>query len=206
MDLFSQSQGALRNLLPCDGVVEYHGPLMGHAAADTYLAQLQTDVAWRHDEAVIFGKRITTKRQVAWYADGAFAYTYSKTTKTALLWSPLLLALKTLAEQASGEVFNSCLLNLYRDGSEGMSWHSDAERDLKKHGAIASMSFGAERKFSFKHKKSKGTVSQILEHGSLLIMKGTTQTHWLHSVPKSTKITTPRVNLTFRQIRAPMEN
>jgi alkylated DNA repair dioxygenase AlkB len=203
MDLFSQSDGALGNLLPRDGVVVYHGPLLSHAEADEYMAQLQRDIEWRHDEAVIFGKRIVTKRQVAWYADRAFSYTYSKTTKTALTWSPMLLALKALVEEASGEKFNSCLLNLYSDGSEGMSWHSDAEKDLKKHGAIASMSFGAERKFSFKHKSTKETVSQILEHGSLLIMKGTTQSHWLHSVPKSAKITTPRINLTFRQIREP---
>lgn len=203
MDLFSQVNDARLNLLPIDGLVEYHGPILNRSEADTYFDQLQRDIEWRHDEAIIFGKRITTKRQVAWYADEAFSYTYSKTTKTALLWSPMLLELRALAENACGETFNSCLLNLYGDGSEGMAWHSDAEKDLVKNGTIGSMSFGAERKFALKHKKTKVTVSQILEHGSLLTMKGTTQSHWLHSVPKTKKVTSPRINLTFRKIRQP---
>ncbi|WP_368185912.1 alpha-ketoglutarate-dependent dioxygenase AlkB [Aestuariibius sp. HNIBRBA575] len=200
-DLFTQPEDGLRNLLPVDGVVEYHGPILGPAEADHYLDHLLRDIDWRHDEAVIFGKRITTKRQVAWYADDAFSYTYSQTTKTALAWSPLLLDLKSIVETACRETFNSCLLNLYRDGSEGMAWHSDAEKDLVKHGTIGSMSFGAERKFALKHKQTKVTVSQMLEHGSLLTMKGTTQSHWLHSVPKTKKVLSPRVNLTFRKIR-----
>ena len=107
-----------------------------------------------------------------------------------------------LARQKTGETFNSCLLNLYHDGREGMAWHSDGEKDLKKNGAIASLSFGAERKFSFKHKKTKDTVSQILQHGSLLVMKGTTQTSWQHRLPPSKKVHTARINLTFRTIVA----
>lgn len=203
MNLFTRADDPRRNLLPGDGVVEYHGPILSHADAENYFGLLLNDIEWRHDEAVIFGKRITTKRQVAWYANEAFSYTYSNTTKTALIWSPLLLELKRIAETACGETFNSCLLNLYRDGSEGMAWHSDAEKDLVKNGTIGSMSFGAERKFAFKHKRTKATVSQILETGSLLTMKGTTQTNWLHSVPKTKKVVSPRINLTFRQIRQP---
>ncbi len=203
MDLFARTDNALRNLLPKDGVVEYYGPILSQAEADHYLARLRGDISWRHDEAVVFGKRITTKRQVAWYADEAFSYTYSNTTKTALIWSAMLLELKRHAETACGETFNSCLLNLYGDGSEGMAWHSDAEKDLVKNGAIGSMSFGAVRKFALKHKETKETVSQILDHGSLLVMKGTTQTNWLHSVPKTKKVMSPRINLTFRKIRQP---
>lgn len=202
-DLFAETGEDLRNLLPEDGIVEYYGPIVSLAGADRYLGLLLSDIAWRHDEAVIFGKRITTKRQVAWYADDAYSYTYSKISKTALTWSPMLLELKKLVETACGETFNSCLLNLYRDGSEGMAWHSDAEKDLIKNGTIGSLSFGAERKFAFKHKQTKATVSQILEHGSLLTMKGTTQTHWLHSVPKTKKVMSLRINLTFRKIRPP---
>jgi len=111
-----------------------------------------------------------------------------------------LLALKELVETKSGETYNSCLLNLYHSGDEGMSWHSDGEKDLKKHGAIASMSFGADRKFAFKHKETKETVSQVLEKGSLLIMKGTTQENWLHRLPPTKKVKSPRINLTFRSI------
>ncbi|HAV54098.1 MAG TPA: alpha-ketoglutarate-dependent dioxygenase AlkB, partial [Aequorivita sp.] len=103
-------------------------------------------------------------------------------------------------ETISGETFNSCLLNLYHSGAEGMGWHSDAEKDLKKNGAIASVSLGAERKFALKHKQTKETVSLNLEHGSLLLMKGTTQTHWLHRLPPTKKIHDPRINLTFRTI------
>lgn len=103
-------------------------------------------------------------------------------------------------EKESGETYNSCLLNLYHDGNEGMAWHSDAEKDLKQNGAIGSLSFGAERKFSFKHKKTHEIVSKILQHGSLLVMKDSTQSNWLHRLPP-TKITCmPRINLTFRTI------
>jgi len=201
MDLFHQAGRALPNLLPRDGTVEYYGAIFGQAEAEVYLNRLLNEIAWRNDEAIIFGKRIVTKRKVAWYAEQKFSYTYSKTTKTALPWTPFLLELKQRVENLSGEVFNSCLLNLYSSGAEGMAWHSDAEKDLVKDGAIGSMSFGAERKFSFRHKGTKATVSQMLESGSLLVMKGTTQTHWLHSLPKTQRITAPRVNLTFRKIR-----
>src|SRR5690606_26310789 len=99
---------------------------------------------WRNDEAIIFGRKIITKRMVAWYGDKSYEYSYSNTTKYALPWTSELLELKKYAEQKTGETFNSCLLNLYHNGNEGMAWHSDAEKDLKKDGAIASVSFGAE--------------------------------------------------------------
>jgi len=137
---------------------------------------------------------------VAWYGEKPFNYTYSNTTKSALPWTEELLQLKNLIEEKTGETFNSCLLNLYHDGNEGMAWHSDAEKDLKKNGAIGSLSFGAERKFAFKHKETKETVSIILEHGSLLVMKEETQTNWLHRLPPTKTVSKPRVNLTFRTI------
>ena len=118
----------------------------------------------------------------------------------ALPISPDLLAIKEETEKATGETFNSCLLNLYHNGDEGMGWHSDAEKELKKDGAIASLSFGAERKFLFRHRQTKETIEVFLEHGSLLLMQGTTQTHWLHRMPPTKKVTTPRINLTFRTI------
>ncbi len=200
MDLFHRADAAPVNLLPKDGVVHYHGPVLSHAQADAAFATLMHDIAWQHDEAMIMGKKITTKRKVAWYADAPFSYTYSGITKTALAWTPALQKLKALVQEHSGETYNSCLLNLYHDGSEGMAWHSDAERDLKRNGAIGSLSLGAERKFAFKHKKTQEAVSVVLEHGSLLVMKGETQTHWLHRLPPSTRIHMPRINLTFRTI------
>lgn len=199
-DLFAEQTEVLE-LLPYDGSVHYYGNVMPADQAEHYFQQLFQSIAWQHDEAVIYGKHIITKRKVAWYADQPFSYTYSKTTKTARLWTPLLLELKQLVESYTQTSFNSCLLNLYHDGSEGMAWHSDAEKELEQNGTIASLSFGAERKFSFKHKNSKETRSVQLENGSLLIMQSTTQSHWLHSLPCTKKVHTPRINLTFRQIR-----
>jgi alkylated DNA repair dioxygenase AlkB len=199
MDLFS-AQYQHVNLLPQDGEVFYYGQIFPPAQANVYLEALLNTIEWRNDEAYIMGKHFITKRKVAWYGDQPFEYSYSNTTKHALPWTTELLALKVITEQRSGETFNSCLLNLYHSGDEGMAWHSDGEKDLKKDGAIASLSFGAERKFAFKHKRSKETIALTLEHGSMLIMKGATQTHWLHRLPPTKKVLTPRVNLTFRTI------
>jgi alkylated DNA repair dioxygenase AlkB len=200
MDLFSTEVDQTKNILPEDGIVNYYDRLWPNSDADQYLDSLLTNIEWRNDEAVIFGKHIITKRKVAWYGDSGFSYTYSNITKNALPWTTTLLQLKKIAEEKTGEQFNSCLLNLYHNGTEGMAWHSDAEKDLKKNGAIASLSFGTERKFSFKHKQTGQVVSLILEHGSLLLMKGTTQTHWLHRLPPAKTILKSRVNLTFRTI------
>lgn len=200
LDLFNTASPEEQNLLPKDGVVNYYGRIMPLDIAEKYFQSLLTTIEWKADEAIIFGKHIFTKRKVAWYGDSAFNYTYSKTTKQALIWTPELLKLKALIEERSGETFNSCLLNLYHKGDEGMAWHSDGEKDLKKNGAIASVTFGAERKFSFKHKESKERISLTLENGSLLIMKGNTQSHWLHRLPPTKLISKPRINLTFRTI------
>ncbi|WP_207424580.1 alpha-ketoglutarate-dependent dioxygenase AlkB family protein [Desertivirga brevis] len=200
MDLFNSGTDRNRNYLPQDGTVKYLGKIFKREEADHYLKHLLNLIEWKNDEAIIFGKIIHTKRKVAWYGDTSFSYTYSNSTKTALPWTKELLELKSIVEEETGEQFNSCLLNLYHNGDEGMAWHSDAEKDLKRNGTIASLSLGAERKFAFKHKETKEVVSLILEHGSLLIMAGTTQTHWLHRLPPSTRIKTARVNLTFRTI------
>jgi alkylated DNA repair dioxygenase AlkB len=198
MDLFSSDIDETMNYLPQDGTVNYYGKLLTRQQADHYLEKLLTTITWKNDEAVIFGRHIITKRKVAWYGNENYSYAYSNITRHALKWTKELLELKKLVEEKTGEVFNSCLLNLYHTGEEGMAWHSDDEKTLGKNSTIASFSFGAERKFSFKHRQSKEVVSMMLEHGSLLVMKDTTQTHWLHCLPKSKRITTPRVNLTFR--------
>ncbi|MBO9700139.1 MAG: alpha-ketoglutarate-dependent dioxygenase AlkB [Sporocytophaga sp.] len=200
MKLFEDIIDKSRNWLPKDGTVNYYGKLFNQEKADHYLKILLNTIEWRNDEAVLFGKKIITKRKVAWYGDKPFEYTYSNTTKYALSWTKELLEIKNIIEIESGETYNSCLLNLYHNGEEGMAWHSDGETDLKKDGAIGSLSLGAERKFAFKNKATKEKVELILEHGSLLVMKDTTQTHWLHRLPLSKKIKMPRVNLTFRTI------
>ena len=200
MDLFDNSPDETKNILPKDGNVNYYGKLLNKKEADHYFEKLLSIIEWKNDEAIIFGKKIITKRKVAWYGEKSFEYTYSKTTKSALPWTKELLELKNLIEQKTGDTFNSCLLNLYHNGEEGMAWRSDGEPDLKKNGAIASLSFGAERKFSFKHEQTKENISLFLEHGSLLVMKDATQQNWLHRLPPTKSIMKPRINLTFRTI------
>ena len=200
MDLFSSANDPTINILPFDGTVNYYGTIFTADEAYKFAQNLLTGIDWKNDQSFIYGKLITTKRKVGWYGDEAFDYTYSKTTKKALPWTDELQEIKNITEEKTGEQYNSCLLNLYHNGDEGMGWHSDAEKELKKDGAIASLSFGAERKFLFRHKQSKDTISVMLENGSLLLMHGTTQIHWLHRMPPTKKVTTPRINLTFRTI------
>ena len=200
MQLFDIEADPKHNHLPYDGTVQYYGKVIQEMVADDYFEKLMQNIAWENDQAIIFGRQITTKRKVAWYGDQGYEYTYSNVNRYALPWTVELLELRQRVQQLTGERFNSCLLNLYHTGEEGMAWHSDDETDLKKNGVIASLSFGAERKFAFKHKQSKEKVELYLEHGSLLVMKDTTQSHWLHRLPPTKKVTTARINLTFRTI------
>lgn len=198
MDLFGFDERL--NILPCDGEVNYFGQIFCAQECRYYLNHLLKNIEWKNDELLIHGRHIVTKRKVAWHGDHAFDYSYSNSTKQAQGWTKELLKLKTIVEQITQTTFNSCLLNLYHNGDEGMTWHSDNEDALLKNGAIASLSFGARRKFSFKHKLTRKTLSVALDEGSLLVMKGATQTHWLHSLPKSKKVTQARINLTFRTV------
>ena len=200
MELFDHPTYSTQNLLPKDGVVLFYPDVLSEIQCHEYFKELMEQIEWRHDEAVIYGKKIVTRRKVAWYGEEPFAYTYSRITKTALYWTPALQELKAIVEKVSGETYNSCLLNLYHNGTEGMAWHSDGEAELKKNGAIASLSLGAERKFSFRHKLTKEKVDLILPNGSLLVMKDVTQSFWQHSLPVSKRVQQARINLTFRTI------
>ena len=198
MDLFSSA--TIKNLLPFDGVTNYHGIILDQEQCAFFYQKLMDTIQFKNDEAIIFGKKIITKRKVAWYGSSEFSYTYSKITKTATIFTKELLALKAIVEKESGETYNSCLLNLYHSGEEGMGYHSDGEKMLKKNGAIASLSLGVARKFSFKHRKNKQRIDIVLENGSLLVMKEATQTNWLHRLPPTKKVNLPRINLTFRTV------
>lgn len=204
MDLFSSQSFEPINILSCDGEVNYYGEIMPMEQAEHYFHSLFNQLAWQCDQAMIFGKLIETKRKVAWYADTRngqpFEYTYSNITKRSLPFTTELLALKNIVEHETGEQYNACLANLYHSGEEGMAWHSDGEKDLKEQGAIASLSFGVTRKFAFKHKKTKEVIALPLKAGSLLVMKGETQKHWLHRLPPTKTVQEPRINLTFRTI------
>ena len=198
MDLFNSE--IITNILPFDGITNYHGIILDKEKCTFYYNQLLKTIQFKNDEAMLFGKKIITKRKVAWYGTSEFSYTYSKVTKMATIFTKELLELKAIVEKESGETYNSCLLNLYHSGEEGMAYHADGEKMLKKNGAIAYLSLGAERKFSFKHKANKQRIDVILENGSLLVMKKGTQTNWLHRLPPTKKVNSPRINLTFRTI------
>lgn len=189
------------NLLPCDGEVNYFGSIFTAQESEFYLQQLLKNIEWKNDEAKLYGKHIITRRKVAWYGDDNFAYRYSNITRNALCWTKELLELKTIIETHTNKTYNSCLLNLYHNGDEAMSWHSDDEASLGENTNIASLSFGAVRKFSLKHKTSKQTISLLLDTGALLVMKSATQNNWLHCLPKMKNVSSPRINLTFRKFR-----
>ena len=188
------------NHLPYDGTLHYWGSIFSEEESQHHFKRLLAQVEWKNDEAVILGKHFITKRKVAWYADQPYTYTYSKIDRTALLWTPLLQELKAIVEQKTQQSYNSCLLNLYHTGQEGMAWHSDDEKDLKPNGSIASLTFGAKRKFAIKHRKTKFKKIFELASGDLLEMKNETQDHWMHNIPTSKKVFHPRINLTFRQM------
>ena len=190
----------MNNLLPKDGTVHYYRKIFTVEQSEIYYVKLLNEINWQHDVVKIFGKEIITKRKVAFLGDEGISYKYSGKTKIAEKWLQFILEIKSTVEQISGEKFNACLLNYYHNGSEAMSWHSDNEKEILKHSAIASLSFGAERKFGFKHNFSKEEISLMLENGSLLIMKDETQIYWKHKLYTNAKIIEPRINLTFRTI------
>ena len=200
MNLFDINKGKEDNYLTRDGEVYYHDNFMDAEDARHFAECLTEEIPWEHDVNIMFGKRIVTKRQVAWYGDEPYDYNYAGSKKVALPWTNNLLQLKTKIEVYTKETFNSCLLNYYKHGEEGMSWHSDNEKELKREGTIASLSLGAVRRFDFRHRNTKEKISIQLSDGSLLLMKGKTQSYWQHQLPKTKKIKLPRINLTFRTI------
>jgi len=189
-----------KNLLPYDGEVNYFEKLFSEIEANYYFKKLFETIDWQNDEVILFGKKIITKRKVAWYAEADFNYTYSNSTKKAIYFTNELLELKKIIEQKTNSTYNACLLNLYHNGNEGMGWHSDNEKTIIKNSTIASLSFGADRKFEFKHKATAQKIAIVLQNASLLAMKANTQLNWLHTLPKSTKVLQPRINLTFRNM------
>lgn len=199
MNLFDESSAEI-NLLSGDGEAYYHGKIFDNYLADKYFQSLLTLTAWENDSVTVYGKTYITARKIAWYGDNGISYTYSGSQKIALPWYDELVAIKQSVELITKETFNSCLLNLYHNGNEGMSWHSDDEDSLGQTPVIASISFGAERNFLFRSKLNNRKFSVNLEHGSLLLMRGYTQKNFQHSLPKATKIKSPRINLTYRKI------
>lgn len=188
------------NIINQDGQAHYFGTIFNKEQNDYYFNELLNKIEWINENLIMFGKEITTKRKVAFYADSMIHYTYSNKTKKGKEWTPLLMEIKQFIANQTGCNYNACLLNLYHDGNEGMGWHSDDEKEIVPNSSIASLSFGAERKFALKHQANNESHSIMLQNGSLLEMSGSLQKNWLHSLPKSKKIKSPRINLTFRQM------
>jgi len=187
----------MQTIIEQDGLVLYQKNY-----TDELMENVTKDIVWRNDSISMFGKSYSQPRLTAWYGENNVIYSYSKIKMQALPWTPILLKLKNKLEADLGAKFNSVLINYYRNGLDHMSYHSDNEKELGKNPVIASISFGATRKFSLKHRNNKmtPTISIDLESQSLLVMSGKLQNFWLHKVSKSTKIQAPRLNLTFRYI------
>ncbi len=165
-----------------------------------WFERLLNSLIWTPDTVIMFGKLREMRRKSAWYGDLEAHYSYGGIKRTPLPWTPELLQIKQYCEAIAETTFNSVLCNLYHDGNDGMGWHADNEKELGPEPIIASVSFGAERPFAFKHRITKQRVDIRLAHGSILIMKGECQQTWLHSLPKTVKVSQPRINLTFRNI------
>ncbi len=190
----------LSNLIPFDGEVYYIENVISVDKLSFFYESLLKNNPWENDKIKIYGKEITTKRKVAWFAENALPYQYSNQVKTPRPFSPLLLELKNLVQKFTSKNYNACLLNYYHDGSEYMGWHADNEKSIASNSSIASLSFGATRKFLFKHKTNQQKIQIILQPGSLLLMQGATQKYWKHSLPKAATVKNARINLTFRQM------
>jgi alkylated DNA repair dioxygenase AlkB len=175
------------------------------SVADRLLLELRETTAWRQETIKLYGKDIRIPRLTAWYGDEGTSYVYSGINNVPLPWTPALLEVKRAVEPPSGVVFNSVLLNRYRTGKDGVSWHADDEPEFGERPVIASVSFGDTSTFQLKHKRRKGWKASVeLAHGCLLIMRGGTQANWLHRIPKTAKPVEERLNLTFRAITAPV--
>lgn len=184
-----------------DGEAWYYPEAFAPPVADDLFRQLRERVAWRAEEIVMFGVRRRVPRLVAWHGDPGASYQYSGVAHDPEPWIAPLAALRARVEALTGRSFNSVLLNLYRDGRDGMGWHADDEPELGPNPVIASVSLGATRRFCLRHRRRKDLRLDLpLAHGSLLVMSGATQHHWVHGLPKTNVVVGERINLTFRRV------
>ncbi|WP_026978646.1 alpha-ketoglutarate-dependent dioxygenase AlkB family protein [Flavobacterium tegetincola] len=184
-----------------NGEYIYIPNFLGTKTADRYLEAFKNNIEWQQQSMNMYGKQVLFPRLTSWYGENDKAYSFSGITLNPHAWSEELLQIKSLIEPISEVEFNSVLLNRYRDGNDSISWHTDAEKELGRNPIIASVNFGAERKFQLKHNDTQEKHEIVLKHGSLLLMKGELQHFWKHQVPKQKNITKERINLTFRVIK-----
>ena len=185
-----------------DAEIFYDEHFLSHNEASTYFDVLRKETDWQQDRIKVFGKVYDQPRLTALFAENENSYSYSNITMYPTPFSPTLLEIKSKIEKTLNQTFTTCLLNLYRNGQDSNGWHADNEKELGLNPMIASMSLGAERLFHMKHRTDKTQKLRLnLAHGSLLVMSGSTQHHWLHQIPKTKKNVGERINLTFRIIK-----
>ncbi|WGD35092.1 alpha-ketoglutarate-dependent dioxygenase AlkB [Olleya sp. YS] len=185
-----------------DAEISYFPNFFNQEEANQFYKVLLNDIPWQQDDITIFGKTYAQPRLTALLADNNKPYSYSNITMHPHVFDSALNEIKKRVEQHVGITFTTCLANLYRDGQDSNGWHADNEKELGKNPTIASVSFGEARYFNLKHRHNKNLKQKLLlEHGSLLLMKGETQHHWLHQIAKTKKVVKPRINLTFRIIK-----
>lgn len=189
-----------RELLPFDGSAVLHEQFLDSDFAVRAFDELLRTNAWEEHDIVVFGQRHREPRLSTWHADGGKEYEYSGLLRTPLPLTPLLNDIRSRCESVSGASFNSVLVNLYRDGNDGVGWHADNEAVNGREPTIASVSLGATRRFDLRHRESKETVKVDLHSGSLLVMSGLSQHCWVHQVAKTKQVVGPRINLTFRRV------
>ena len=185
-----------------DSEITYYPDFFGKEKADQFFEKLKTEIPWQQDDIAVFGKTYPQPRLTALFGNEGKPYSYSNIVMQPHAWNSLLLFIKNEIEEVCNENFTTVLLNYYRDGKDSNGWHADDEKELGRNPVIASVSFGVERSFHLQHNFIKEQKLKInLEHGSLLIMKGTTQHFWKHQIPKTAKPIGSRINLTFRIIK-----
>lgn len=198
MTLFDSGFSESRELLPGDGSMVYHPGFLTPDDCNELMAGLLDEVPWEERPITVFGRTVMQPRLTCWFGD--VSYSYSGITLKPRPWSKRLAGLKSALEEFTGRQFNSVLANLYRHGQDSMGWHADDEPELGPEPFIASISVGQTRRFRIRHRDTKETVAIDLESGSLVIMSGLSQQCWKHEVPKSQRVTEPRINLTFRYV------
>lgn len=201
LNLFDESLEHGKPIRISNGEYIYIPDFYNREKANRFLEAFVNDIEWNQESMNMYGRQVLFPRLTAWYGDNDKPYSFSGITLQPKSWSKELLKIKQDIEPLCNMVFNSVLLNLYRDGNDSISWHTDAEKELGINPVIASVNFGAERTFQLRHIETKEKIEIILKHGSLLIMQGELQHYWQHQVPKTKKVDSKRVNLTFRVIK-----
>lgn len=197
-----QTNGRDKNVVQIDnGEYVYLPSFFSRPEADEYLNELKDNILWKQESMNMYGKQVNFPRLTAWYGNNDKPYSFSGITLNPNPWTETLLIIKSKIETKANVSFNSVLLNRYRNGNDSISWHTDAEPELGSNPVIASVNFGATRKFQLRHIKTKEKIEIELTHGSLLIMQGELQHFWQHQVPKTSKVVSERINLTFRVIK-----